>query len=488
MKRLLLSIIVIVSALTGYSRSYDERIANAMNTGDWFALDSIYSSAPKDSITPFLEVYSRGLIGNRLNRPDISIPAFEELLRSYSANLDLSNLLNSAVMLSMDLSRVGENGRAASVLSSVLDATRQYLDSAAIGAVRRYIDQYTVLAAYKPYTISFTSDCGHIPFSLVPVGNPKREAILMQLDDCRINDADTDIIFDTGAGVNIISDSLARKYNLIPLDAYNEVMGIGSQKACYAIADELRLGNIVVRDVPFLVVNLTLDNEEANRYIDSYSIVVGGELMLQLKDLTLDFAKREITVPPVAPARSSSRPNMFFSSQMNLLTKGRIFNDTMLVCIDTGDASFGSLNGDFFNRNRDYILANAQPDTIRTAGIGGVKVLEGYRLPDVATTIGGATAVLPSIFVNEGMNPLASDYECNLGLKSLIQFGKIRFNMVDFTITAFSGPISSPLLSGYKIPTFKYTRPTPSLLQSVGVVAFSIADGLLNANAPTMPD
>lgn len=124
MKRLLLSIIIIVSALTGYSRSYDERIANAMNTGDWFALDSIYSSAPKDSITPFLEVYSRGLIGNRLNRPDISIPAFEELLRSYSANLDLSNLLNSAVMLSMDLSRVGENSRATSVLSSVLDATR----------------------------------------------------------------------------------------------------------------------------------------------------------------------------------------------------------------------------------------------------------------------------------------------------------------------------------------------------------------------------
>lgn len=67
MRKLLFSVVTIICSLTGYSQSYDERIANAMNSGDWFALDSIYNAAPKDSIMPFLEVYSRGLIGNRLN-------------------------------------------------------------------------------------------------------------------------------------------------------------------------------------------------------------------------------------------------------------------------------------------------------------------------------------------------------------------------------------------------------------------------------------
>ncbi|MDE5685163.1 MAG: hypothetical protein K2I26_01260 [Paramuribaculum sp.] len=38
-----------ISSLPVFPKSYDERIADAMNSGDWFALDSIYNAAPKDS-------------------------------------------------------------------------------------------------------------------------------------------------------------------------------------------------------------------------------------------------------------------------------------------------------------------------------------------------------------------------------------------------------------------------------------------------------
>ena len=88
MKRLLqlLCYFVLASSLSS-AQTYDEKIANAMNSGDWFALDSVYHSAPKDSIHGFLEVYARCLIGNRLNRPDVSIPAFDELLNTKSAEL-----------------------------------------------------------------------------------------------------------------------------------------------------------------------------------------------------------------------------------------------------------------------------------------------------------------------------------------------------------------------------------------------------------------
>lgn len=436
MRKFFLSVIFTISTLACFAQSVDERIANAMNTSDWFALDSIYNGVPKDSINPFLEVFSRGLLGNRLNRPDVSIPAFEDLLNNYSASLDLSNLLNSAVMLSMDYSKVGDNSKAASVLISVLDATKQYLDSAAVEGVQQYIDRYTALSAYKPYMISINGNQGVIPFKITPVGNPEKKAVLMKLENSTVNGIEADIAFDTGAGVNIISDSLAHKLNLIPLEAYNNVLGIGRQKAQYAIAKEIKLGNITVQDVPFVIVDLAVDNEEANQYMDCISLVVGGELMLQLKDLTIDFVKSEITVPPVAPNRSNVRPNMTFSQQMNLITKGIILNNPMWICIDTGDASFGSLNGDFFERNKEYVLAHSTPETVRMAGIGGVHVSEAYNLPDVNVTFGGSTVKVPQITVNSGSNPLASDYECNLGVKSLMQFGKIHFNMVDFTISA----------------------------------------------------
>lgn len=108
----------------------------------------------------------------------------------------------------------------------------------------------------------------------------------------------------------------------------------------------------------------------------------------------------------------------------------------MWIKIDTGDASYGSLNGKFFMDNKEYVLSHANLDTVRTAGIGGVRISECYRLPDILLTLGGNTVVLPEINVYKDTTPLSSpDYECNLGLKSLMQFDKIRFNMVDFILT-----------------------------------------------------
>ena len=53
------------------AKTADEKIAEAMNSSDWFTLDSLYRTEPKDSISDFLEIYSRCLLGNRLNRPDV---------------------------------------------------------------------------------------------------------------------------------------------------------------------------------------------------------------------------------------------------------------------------------------------------------------------------------------------------------------------------------------------------------------------------------
>ena len=85
MRKVLLYLLITLSLVTSKAQSYDERLAAAMNSGDWFALDSIYNATPKDSISDFIEVYSRCLIGNRLNRPDVSIPAFTELFNNQAS-------------------------------------------------------------------------------------------------------------------------------------------------------------------------------------------------------------------------------------------------------------------------------------------------------------------------------------------------------------------------------------------------------------------
>lgn len=411
MMRKILSTLAFVVPVMVFAKSYDEQIGGAINTGDWFALDSIYSVAPKDSIHPFLDAFTRGMLGNRFNRPDVSIPAFEELLQSHNAYLDIQNFLNSAVMLSMDYSRIGENAKAASLLSSVLEATRSQLDTAAIEAMQRYVDQYSALSAYRPYTVSFEKEIGTIPFRIAQVGNVRHDTMLMYLENSSVNGKSVDIVFDTGAGVNMISDSLATVLGLIPINAYNNVSGMGVQKAGYAMARELKIGGVMVYDVPFCV---------------------------------MSFA--------------------------------------------TGNASYGSLNSNFFKANKDYIISRGKLDTLRMAGIGGVHVSECYQVPDMAIELGGSVLTIPQLSVNM-QDPAGYDYECVLGLKSLMRFGKIRFNMVDFTLSTFPSNMSAQTSAEYVFPEFKIDKlKKPTLLQSIGCVAVSVANGLLNVNAPTFPD
>lgn len=180
-KNFFVSLIALSFAFASFAQSYNERLANAMNTGDWFALDSIYNVAPKDSIMPFLEVFSRCLIGNRLNRPDISIPAFDQLFKEHSSSLDLGNLLSSTVMFATDLGRVGYNRQASDLAKTILEATRQHLDSTWLASLDQMASKYDALSAYKPYGISFAESVGRIPFKIVPVGEDKYGSVLMQI-------------------------------------------------------------------------------------------------------------------------------------------------------------------------------------------------------------------------------------------------------------------------------------------------------------------
>lgn len=375
---------LIISALVGFisfdalSQSVDEKIGNAMNASDWFALDSIYSATPKDSINPFLEIFSRCLIGNRLNRPDISIPAFQELLNS--GQLDLGNLVSSTHMFGMDLSREGYNAEAASMINTIVAQTRQYLDSATVDGLTSSANRYAALAEYRPYQIEFAqNDEAVMPFTILPAGPKEKNSVLMHLSNSTINGIDADITFDTGAGANLISNEMAEKYGLIPLEGTKiTVAGKGKSDGYIAIAKEIKSGNIIVRDVPFIVTSISSHNEEADQYIDCFNIVVGSELMLQLKDLTIDFASNKIIVAKEVAPRKDVISNMCFSAGMNLLTKGTIGGFPTLMCLDSGDASFGSLSVNFYDAHKDYVTSNGRRDTIRAAGVGGFTELPCY--------------------------------------------------------------------------------------------------------------
>lgn len=444
MRNLLLSVMIIISSLVGSAQTYDERIASAMNASDWFALDSIYRVAPKDSIMPFLEVFSRCLIGNRLNRPDVSVGAFDQLFNEHSASLGLENLLSSTVMFATDLGRLGYNQQAAELAKTILEATREHLDSTWTASLEQIHSKHDALSAYQPYNIMFPDSVGRIPFRIVPVGEETNGPVLMHLENSTINGMNADITFDSGAGVNTITDSLARQFNLIPTEGFVTVAGVGSRRGQYAIAKEIRIGNIVVKDVPFVIMDFKTGNAKADKFTHNFSIILGSELMLQLKDVTLDFSNNEITVPTTAPERSTEAPNMCFGNGMTLNCRGSVLDNPIMMNIDTGDASFGTLGVSFFETNKDFIVANAEADTVRRGGLGGVVESLCYRVNDMPVSLGGHTIGIGGLVVDTSPSSAAMDFDCNLGIKTLMKFDKIRFNLVDFVLTTYPQNITKP--------------------------------------------
>lgn len=493
MRKLIFQALILISTslFVVAQTSYDRQIADAMNRADWFQLDSIYKSAPKDSIMPFLEVFSRCLIGNRLNRPDVSIPAFDELFKSYTSDLGLENLLSSTAMFASDLSRVGYNRTAADLTRTIYGSTREHLDSTWAESMRLCISQYDALAKYHPYGITFADSVGLIPFKLIAVGDMRNAGVLMHLENSSINGIDADITFDTGAGINMISDSMANVLGLIPTEGYVNVSGIGQRRGRIALAKQLKAGNITITDVPFVIVEMKTGNTKADRYINSFNIVAGNELMLRLKDLTIDFLSKEITIPSEAPSRSDTPPNMCFSNDMGLYTTGRILGTPFLINIDTGDSGYGLMGVEFFDANKDYIISHAEADTLRRGGIGGVVEAPCYIIKGMPVSMGGNTVDVTGLAVNTQKMSTSMDLGCNIGLKTIMMFGKVRLNFVDFTLTTY--PQDNAIYQDHS--HYQWLNPLkfqpangPNLLQTIGFVTLGVARGLLYPDASINPD
>ena len=64
LRKFLLCAFIGITSLIGSAQSINDKILNAINRSDWFGLDSIYNSVPKDSIHPYLEISSRCFIGH----------------------------------------------------------------------------------------------------------------------------------------------------------------------------------------------------------------------------------------------------------------------------------------------------------------------------------------------------------------------------------------------------------------------------------------
>ena len=89
MKKLILSVIISLTAAFSYAQSVDEKIGTMMNEGRWFELRE-FMETNTDSIHPFLDLYGKAMIAHFFNQPTTAVERCSDLLNN--PQIDLANV------------------------------------------------------------------------------------------------------------------------------------------------------------------------------------------------------------------------------------------------------------------------------------------------------------------------------------------------------------------------------------------------------------
>lgn len=434
MKRLYNIFIILLclfSSNTINAQSANEVIASDVNNGQWFVLDRHLTEIPADSLSPFMGLIGRAFASTKFNRPEESVEAFETLLNNHSENLGLSNIILMSHFMAADLSKLGRNAEAAELIRDIVDATQQHLDSTTIESFLNFAKQYEAFSHFSMNEMLLPEkEVPCIEFDLDSIHMEDSHSCYMKLCNSTLNGKPLAFTFDTGAGVNIISDSLAAEYGIKPLGTVISAGGVSSQDGWLGLADEIKLGNITIKNVPFYVITVSTGNDKIDRYAKHLNMLLGIQVMQVLKEFTIDFTKNSITVNSKPVTTNGITPNMCYSNSLQLI--GNFNNGEIQAIIDTGAADYCSLYKNYYVRHEEEIKDSGTPDTERTGGAGGIRITEGYKLSNFRLTLDGHSVILPEVYVSEQYD---GESDGLIGIDALCLFKRLHFNMNDMTLT-----------------------------------------------------
>ncbi len=442
MIKIFLLVVFMLVSLTAWAQNADERIGLMMGESRWFELEDELKSTPADSINPLLRQMAITMTHHYFNRPDSACMVLSDLLNNHQQELG-NNSLSMAILLGINLARTDRYAEAASLLQDLCDQlAAQGVDSSQIESYSLLADQYQVYAKNSPICKPIHPNREYrIP--MVIENETGQHALMM---NGFINGNESKLVFDTGAGINIISPKQASDHNLKLLDAYMPMLGIGKQYGQYALADTMRIGDMTWINVPFFVVDIQAGHTKADSFLKQLPPVIGLPVMLSMQEIQMDFTNHEFIIPSSPTPNPMNRSNLLRNDSENLRVASTDKDgNPLLFHFDTG-GYYTKLTPKWYAGHKAEIDATGSPDSIRIAGVGGISITRAYRMPKMTFSIGRGTADLDSVMVDTGIdlhsgNQKMTEYlngneDGTIGLNLLERFARIILNFKDMYIDA----------------------------------------------------
>lgn len=429
MKPIHLAIILLCATITlSAQTTADQRAGDCINNREWFKLREIYQTEG-DSLSPLLQTFARSMIYHNFNRPDSASDAIAALINHYSTEIGNDNVLNMSYLLSANEYKARRFSNAAYVLQSLIEALEPITDSLSLNPFRSFAQQNSELAKFENVNTITLPEGGDaiIPFRLDSVGRTNSVATTIVMPAI-VNGAAQDIVFDSGAGVNVVSNECAQRLGLTLLDASTSATGIGGvQTGKYALAEEIKLGNTTLHNIPFYVFTISSGIDSVDVYLEHLDMILGIELMNMAQEMQIDFTTREITIPhTLSSLQEGEQPNLRGGTAETFVVRAQGNGEELELTLDTG-AGHSVLTNKYFTAHKDSIEVNCQSEILRQAGSGGVKIEKSYLLPRFTLSVNGSEHTFKQINV-ETTEGIINWEDGNLGMDFFSSFDKVIFN------------------------------------------------------------
>lgn len=430
MRKYLFIVVSFACSLLAYGQSVDKSINEAINKSQWFELRELYQNHSAEVQTAVLHPLSKFFIHHFFNQPDSALYYADQLLTKHQAELG-GSASSFIFLMSQNFAKLGQYTNAAGILEQYNGMFRaQNLEPNPLFV--SYEKQYQAIAELGGFRTHRPAKDIQIPISYRDeAGKPS----LIQLGT-RINGQAHQAVWDTGAGENIISLELAEALKLPIFDfAGTEVVStVGVSQSAFTIIDSLQLGEIVYTHVPFQVLQMKGPNAEANAQIKRMGLdfILGVPCMLALEEIQFDFKHNLLRIPAQPSPAPAFAPNLCCSVERTFIVSilDKRSQKTIEGLLDTGSVST-TLTSRYYAANADLLRDFSSTETLRTAGMGGVKTAQVIST-SWEYSIDGTHFQKEPIRIEVGSDTqIKPIYDCVLGTPSLSKYDTVTLNFKD---------------------------------------------------------
>jgi hypothetical protein len=238
-------------------------------------------------------------------------------------------------------------------------------------------------------------------------------------------------IFDTRANISSITKTYAGKLHLRPLDvSYNEGAGVtgASFQTSLAIADSLRIGNVLVKNAVFQMMPDSILYIAPVKF--QLNVILGLPVIAQLHEVQW-YSDGNLIIPQTPG--TSPLHNLALDGLDPVLAL-IADNDTLAFHFDTG-ASSSVIYSAYFDKHKAAILKTAVIKTQTFGGAGGSRKKDSYVLPTLHLTLGNKTVAVDSVSVFSQKIYPGEKFYGNIGQDFMKKFTNVTINFRDMFVT-----------------------------------------------------